>query len=306
MDKRRVVVTGGSGFIGRALCERLAKSGYAITILSRGSKVSRESQGDYQTVIWSRTLNEELISVLDGAYAVIHLAGENIATGLWTQEKRRKIIDSRVISGQLLAKAIGVCDRKPGVFVQGSAVGFYGYTDSGILDEASPPGSGFLASVVKDWEASSKDVERNSVRRVVIRTGSVLGQDGGMLKQIETAFKFFAGGYPGEGKNWLSWIHIADEVRAIEFLMESDAAQGVYNLTAPNPVMSFELFHLVGQILHRPVWVRIPGFALKSVMGDMAVELLLGGQRVVPFRLLDLGFRFRFSELEAGLMDLMT
>jgi uncharacterized protein (TIGR01777 family) len=241
---------------------------------------------------------------LEGVTAVVNLAGESIGAGRWTEARKRRLRESRIRSAEAIALALGRVDRRPSVLLQASAVGLYGPSADEEIDESRPAGKDFLAGVCRDWEAATEVVENFGVRRVLLRTGVVLATSGGALPRILLPFKLFAGGRVGTGRQWFPWIHLADEVRAVRFLLEATTLSGAFNLTAPNPVTNGELAKRVGRILKRPSLVPAPGFVLRAIMGEMAT-LVLDGQRAVPRRLLNAGFEFEYQDLEPALRDLL-
>lgn len=300
----RVIVTGGTGLIGRRLVSSLVGDGHRVTVLSRRGKSAGGFEEGVTLEAWDGRSAEPLTSIVDGSDAVVHLAGESIAGGRWTAERKRRIRDSRVDSSRAVAAAIEASSARPEVLVQASAVGYYGSRGDELLTESSAPGEGFLAEVCELWEAASAGVEALGVRRPVVRTGVVLDTDGGALPQMVLPFKLFAGGPVGSGRQWLPWIHRDDEVGALRFVLERDGASGPYNLTAPEPLTNREFSRELGRVLSRPSLLPAPGFALRLAMGEMA-ELVLEGQRVVPQRLLDEGYAFRFPTAGAALEDLL-
>ena len=236
--------------------------------------------------------------------AVVHLAGESIADGRWSDERKQRIRDSRIMSGQAIVEAIQDAERKPSVLVQSSAIGYYGPLEDQVVDESGQPGGDYLSKVCVDWEDSTTAVEEMGVRRPIARTGIVLSMDGGALPKIVLPFKLFAGGKIGSGKQWWSWIHIADQVRALRFLLENNEATGAFNLSAPNPVRNSEFAKTVGSVMGRPSLLPVPSPALSTLYGEMST-VLLDGQRAIPARLQAMGFTFDFPALEAALKDLL-
>lgn len=300
----KVVISGGTGLVGRALVASLRRDGHGAVVLTRRpGSVSGLPEG---TVVagWDAVSVEPLVEVLEGADAVVHLAGSGIAEGRWTDERKRRIRASRVESSRALAEAIGRCSRRPSALVQASAVGYYGGRGDETLTEESAPGQGFLPAVCAEWEAASAPVESLGVRRVLLRTGIVLARDGGALPRMALPFRLFVGGPVGDGKQWMPWIHLADEVAAIRFLLETEGAAGPFNLTAPEPLTNLDFCRALGRALGRPSWMPAPAFALRLVFGEMA-EILLEGQRALPARLLEAGFTFRFPTAEQALGDLV-
>jgi hypothetical protein len=236
--------------------------------------------------------------------ALVHLAGESLAEGRWTDERKRRIRDSRVRSSAAVALAIRQATVKPRVLLQGSAVGFYGDCGDEEVTEEHPPGAGFLSRIALEWEAATAEVEALSVRRVLLRTGVVLAREGGALPKMALPFRLLVGGPLGDGRQWFPWIHLADQVGAMRFLLENDATQGPFNLTAPHPVRNRDLGRALGKVLHRPSLLPAPRFALHLALGEMAA-MLLEGQRAVPRALLAAGYAFRFPELGPALHDLL-
>ncbi len=300
----RVVITGATGFIGRALCKALHKD-YEVIALSRDSNRAAKSVGAWaQVVEWDGRTGGCWIQQADGALAIINLAGENIASGRWNKTKKAGILHSRLDSTRAVIEAIKLVNKKPKVVIQASAIGYYGSRGGERLDENSTGGKGFLADVCRNIETVANQIQSLDVRCVVIRTGVVLGNDGGALPRIRLPFKFFLGGHIGSGKQWLSWISIDDEVAAIKFLMENENLKGVFNLTAPKPITMKRFCRKLGWVIRRPSWLFFPGFIMRLVLGEMAEEVLLSGQRVKPNRLLGAGFEFKHVEVKNALKDL--
>jgi uncharacterized protein (TIGR01777 family) len=305
--QRTVVITGCSGFIGSAMAQFFIEKQWQVKGLMR-STVSTQKPGKKQIVpiLWDgRTLNG-WEKELEGAAALINLAGENIGSGRWTAKKKERILSSRLKSTQALIKALEHVQEPPAVLVQASAVGYYGSRQDEELDEHSEPGQGFLAEVVKQWEDSSANLEQLNIRRIITRFGMVLDKNRGVLKQMSLPFKLFVGGPVGSGNQWMSWVHIEDLVRAVEFLLSQPECSGTYNITSPNPVRNKHFAHSLGQVMHRPSFFTVPGFVLKTLFGQMAEELLLAGQQVLPSRLLNAGFEFKYPEIESALNNLFT
>ncbi|WP_285905987.1 TIGR01777 family oxidoreductase [Pseudodesulfovibrio pelocollis] len=298
----RAVIAGGTGFIGQALVAELRGAGWEIVVLSRSPAKVAEVFG--HGVIGMRWDGSGWLELLGPDTAVVNLAGENIAAGRWTAEVKRRILESRVNAGRALVKAVAEAPAKPGVFVQASAVGYYGPRGTEPLDEGEGAGNGYLAEVCRAWEASTAEVEAMGVRRVIVRTGMVLG-NGGALARMLPPFRYFVGGPPGSGMQGVSWIHLDDEVRAIRFLMENPVARGAYNLTAPAPVRFRRFARILGQTLGRPYRLKAPAFALRLLFGEMADEVLLSGQLALPTRLVEAGYEFRHPDLEGALADLL-
>ena len=290
----RVAVTGGTGFLGGALVERLRGDGHTVTVLTRGPSGAGR-------VHWNPEASSgEWTSTVDGADGVIHLAGESIAGGRWTARRKALIRDSRVESTRALVAAIRAARRPPPVFVSGSAMGIYGSRGDEPLTEDSAPGSDFLAGVGIEWEREA--LAAASVTRVVlVRTGLVLDTSGGALPQIAMPFYLFAGGPIGSGQQYMSWIHRDDWVELLRWSLSNAAVTGPLNATAPNPVTNREFARTLGRVLRRPGFVPTPAIALRLALGEMADALLLSGQRVLPAKAQSLGFTFRYPLLEPAL-----
>lgn len=298
----RIVIIGGSGLIGTELTRELADHGHIITILTRKEPIASKSGENWKR--WNGKDVEELSKLLAGTDAVINLAGVSIGSGRWTKEKKAAIRSSRVECGQALASAIMSLEKKPEVVVQASAVGFYG-TGSEPVDETSQKGNDWLAAVCQDWENSLDGIDDLMVRKVIIRSGVVLSNKGGILGQMKLPIQLFFGGPIGSGDQWISWIHIKDEVRAIRYLIETTTARGIYNLSSPDPITNRNFGRILAKQLHRPFWIRVPAFVLKLMLGEMST-LVLDGQRVFPNRLSEANFGFNFPGLEEALKDLLV
>ncbi len=298
----RVVITGGSGLIGRALARNLSE--HEVVLLTRDPDRVKSLPPGVRAARWDGRTGDGWASLLSGETAIVHLAGESVAEGRWTAAKKRRIRDSRVVSGQAVMDALRKAPVKPRVLVQASAVGYYGGHGDEAVPESTPPGRDFLSSVCEEWEASTAEAESLGVRRAVARTGIVLAREGGALPAMSLPFKMMIGGRIGDGRQWFPWIHGDDEVGALRFLLEREDARGAFNLTAPHPVINRELTRTLARVLRRPGFLPVPGFALRLAVGEMAGSLLQG-QRAVPSRLLELGYVFRWPDLEPALLDLL-
>ena len=304
---KRVIITGATGFIGKALCRQLVEKGYEVVGLSRNLDKGRELLPDKVNVVqWDAKSAKGWANFADGAYAIVNLAGDNIGSGRWTQGKKQKILESRLNAGKAVLEAVEQVKNRPDVVIQASGIGYYGNRGDEILDESSFSGSGFLVDVAKKWEETTKKVESFGIRHLTIRTGVVLGQDEGFLSRVILPFRFFVGGHLGRGKQWISWIHIHDEIKAICFLIERENSKGAFNLTAPNPLISKDFFRILGKVMRRPSWLPVPGFVLLVALGEMAKELILYGQRAMPKRLLESGFEFVYPEAESALNEILN
>jgi uncharacterized protein (TIGR01777 family) len=292
----RVLISGASGLLGSAVGRAFAMEGAVVTRLVRSGSAGENH------IFWEPGQPLTLPSRFD---AVVHLAGENLV-GRWTEAKKARIRDSRVLGTRTLAEAVTGMKSKPRVLVAGSAVGFYGDRGDEVLHEESSAGTGFLAEVCREWESASDLVERAGVRVVRIRTGVVLSRHGGALGQMLLPFRLGLGGRLGSGKQWLSWIHVDDFVGAVQHVLGSEAARGPVNLVGPNPVPNAEFTTALGKALSRPTVLSAPAFALRLALGEMADEALLASQRVRPDRLLASGYEFRFRELGVALANLLN
>ena len=293
----RVLVSGISGPIGAALIPSLASSGARIARLTRaGSRVGPVAA---ETIPWDPTkpISPDVVSGFD---AVIHLAGESIV-GRWSTTKKAEIRDSRVIGTRNLAEALATAKNKPQVFICGSAIGYYGNRGDEVLNEKSAPGAGFLAEVCREWEAATQPAAEAGIRSVQIRIGVVLSPQGGALGKMLTPFKMGVGGRIGNGRQWMSWIDVADLVGAIHHILKTDLLHGPVNLVAPKPVTNAEFTRTLASTLSRPALFPLPVFAVKLVFGEMGETVLLGSQRVEPAQLMTSGYEFRFSELRDSL-----
>jgi len=294
---KRIVVAGGSGFIGEPLVRRLLARGDDVAVLTRNP--SKVHAG--RAVAWNPPSQGSWSDEVANADVVINLAGENVGGGRWTAERKKRIMESRVGATSALVEAMS---RKPDhqrTFISASATGFYGDRGDETLDETSSGGSGFLAEVTKRWEELARGAEPFA-RVVIIRFGVVLAKDGGALAKLLLPFRLGAGGPMGSGRQWMPWIDRDDILRIIEWSIDRDATRGTYNATAPNPARNYDFARSLGHVLHRPAVIPTPAFALRLALGsEMADEMLLGGQRVLPKHATDEGFEFAYPELEAAL-----
>lgn len=301
----RIIITGGTGLIGKALCPLLLADGHLVTVLSRSPDAARGMPRGVRVEEWDGKTPEGWSQLVNGADAMINLAGAGIADRAWTAQRKQLLRESRIHAGLAIQKAIQQATQKPKVLIQSSAVGYYGaHNDDELITEAAAPGKDFLAKVCFDWEMSTAPVSKMGVRRPVIRTGVVLSKEGGALPKMLLPFKFFAGGPIGSGKQWLPWIHITDQVRAIKFLLDHPSADGPFNLAAPNPVNNKQFGEILGATMRRPAFMPTPGVAMKAIFGEMST-VLLDGQRAVPQRLEALGFAFTYPTLREALSDLL-
>jgi len=306
MAGRRILITGASGFIGTALAGELAASGYDVVALTRNERASRVRFHESVALQeWDGRSAAGWGRLADGALAIVNLAGDNLAHGRWTRSKKDRILQSRMDAGAAVVEAVRAAGIKPEVLLQASAVGAYGGRGDEELDESASFGTGFLADVVKSWEDSTKEAEALGVRRAVIRSGIVLGKAGGVWPRLTLPFRFFAGGPLGNGRQWFSWISLEDEVRAVRFLIERQDLSGTFNLAAPGPLKQKEFCRILGKAMKRPCRLPVPALVLKVLFGEKAVETLLAGQRVMPRRLLEAGFGFRYPDAEKAIAALL-
>jgi uncharacterized protein (TIGR01777 family) len=306
MSRGLVVISGATGFIGKALSRDLAESGYDIAVLTRDREKAKAQFRDKAIIAeWDGKTSQGWLKLASRASAIINLAGENIGAGRWTKKRKQRIIESRLNAGRAVRDAIQGASTKPKTIVQASAVGYYGPRDDEPLDEFAAAGEGFLAETVRQWELSTQEVEDIGVRRVVIRSGLVLGKDGGVLPRFLRPFRLFLGGPLGTGKQWFSWVHWKDEVGAIRFLLEREDLRGVFNLVSPQSLTMKEFVRTLGRVIRRPSWFRVPAFLLRLLFGEMAKETLLAGQKVLPDALLKAGYKFQYPEIEAALRDIL-
>ena len=306
----RVLITGGTGLIGRALSENLIADGHEVIVLTRSPGRALGLPDGVQAEGWDARTAQGWGHLVDGADAIVNLAGSSIAgqgffPSRWTHEQRRLIRESRLNASRAVVEAVAQAEQKPRVLIQASGVGYYGHRGDEPLTEEAEPGEDWAAKfTAEEWEPSTAPVEEMGVRRVVIRTGVVLSTEDGALPRLLLPFRLFVGGPMGSGKQWVSWVHLEDTARAIRFLIENEKARGAINISAPNPVPNGKLAKSIGKAMGRPSWFPIPGFALRLAFGEVA-EVVLEGQRAVPERLLDLGFEFQFPAAEAAMKDLL-
>lgn len=301
-----ILITGGTGLLGRALARRLAGAGREVVLLTRAASrggMSSDLPRGCRMAAWDGRTADGWGALASGAAAIVNLAGESIAGGRWSAARKARILDSRKQSAAAVTAAIAQAAIPPLVLVQASAIGYYGDRAAELLPDSAAPGRGFLAETARAWEDASAVAERFGVRRVVARTGVVLAREGGAFPKMALPFRFGAGAILGTGKQWLSWIHVADEIAALAFLIDEPAARGVFNLAAPEPATQAGFSRELASALHRPLLLRAPVWVLRAAMGEMS-ELVVASQRVVPERLLALGFRFHFPRLAAALADL--
>jgi uncharacterized protein len=299
----KILVSGGTGFIGESLVKSLLARGDEVAVLTRNPGRVRAGRG----LAWDARSQGAWSEEASRADVVINLAGENIGEGRWTEERKRQLVDSRVDATNALVEALTEALQRepshPRTMISASAVGFYGDRGEAVLDENASRGAGFLAELVEQWENAARKAE-SLARLVIVRVGVVLAPDGGALKKMILPFKFGGGGPMGSGRQWMSWIDRTDVIRLIEWAIATESARGVYNATSPEPVRNRDFARALGRALHRPAILPAPAFALRIALGQMADEALLASQRVVPAHAAAEGFTFTKPTLEKALADL--
>ncbi|WP_405993814.1 TIGR01777 family oxidoreductase [Streptomyces sp. NBC_00986] len=294
MERSRIAVTGASGLIGSALVRSLTADGHEVVrLVRRGARGADE-------VCWDPEGQYVDAAGLDGCDAVVNLAGAGVGDHRWTDAYKKQVRDSRVLGTAALAEAVAALDRPPRVWVNGSAIGFYGETGDRAVDESAPPGDGFLPSLCVEWEEATAPVQEAGVRTVFARTGLVVAREGGAWAKLFPLYKAGLGGRFGNGRQYWSFVALHDEVAAIRHLIDTDGLSGPFNLTAPNPLTNREISAAMGRVMRRPSLFTVPAPALKLVLGEMSGDVL-GSQRVLPKRLLESGFTFAFPEIEGAI-----
>lgn len=301
----KIILTGGTGLIGKVLMQTLRRAGHRFTCLVR--EVKSPSDDGTTFARWNIERGEiEHPAQLEAHDAIIHLAGESVAEGRWTEDKKKRIRDSRVKGTRLLLDTLARLNQPPKVLLSASAIGYYGIDRSDeTLTEESAMGEGFLAEVCRDWEAAAMRAADFGARPVLLRTGIVLSAEGGALRKMLPLFRYGAGGRLGDGRQFMSWIALEDEIAAIRFALENEMVRGAVNLTAPHPVTNREFTETIGRVLSRPTFLRVPSFALQMALGEMAATVL-SSLCVLPNRLEAAGYQFKFVKLESALRHLMT
>lgn len=300
----KIIIAGGTGFIGKALIGRLVQDGHNLVLLTRNPGKVSVKNTKLTLAHWDATTVGDWAKSVEGADAVINLTGETIAGKRWTRLQKQLIISSRIESTRALVSAIEHVQKKPTVFINASAVGFYGDVPSGDVTELFPKGDGFLADVCDEWESEARYAEKLRVRVVLPRFGVVLSRKGGALKKLMLPFSFFVGGHLGNGRQWFPWIHLDDVVGGMIFILNNHNISGPVNFSAPESVTMKEFCQSLGKALRRPSWAPVPGFMLRIALGEMA-NMLLTGQRVNPKKLLDSGYKFICPNLGVTLEEIV-
>jgi len=300
----KIIIAGGTGFIGNALINRLLKCGHTLVILTRNPGNVSMKNAKLTSEEWDASTVTDWAKSIDGADAVINLTGETIAGKRWTTPQKKILLASRIKSTRALVQALERATKKPLVFINASAVGFYGHVPSGDVPESFPKGDGFLADVCDQWESEAHSAEKFGVRVVMTRFGVALSEQGGALKKLMLPFSLFVGGHLGNGKQWFPWIHLDDVVGGMIFILNNPNISGPVNFSAPEAVTMKQFCKALGNAYGRPSWAPVPGFILRLALGEMA-NMLLTGQRVNPKKLLDSGYKFRFPNLGVTLEEII-
>lgn len=295
----KILMSGSHGLVGTALIKSLEADGHRIV------RLVRHYPSDESEIEWSPDRYSISLGLLEGFDAVIHLAGESIAEGKWTDEKKRRIKESRVKGTQLLGDALSNLTQPPHTFISASATGFYGDRDDELLTEQSEPGNDFLSDVCVEWERATDIARQSGIRTVNTRFGIILDQHGGALKKMLPPFRMGIGGRLGSGQQWMSWIALDDVIEGLKFVLQDKIIAGPINFVAPNPVRNTEFTKALGRVLSRPTLFPVPAFGLRLLFGEMADALLLSSQRVEPARLNQSGFEFRYRDLDAALKHIL-
>ncbi|HKK58588.1 MAG TPA: TIGR01777 family oxidoreductase [Salinivirga sp.] len=297
-----ILVFGGTGLIGQEFCAHALMNNHQPIVVSR---FPERYNIPYQIIGYSDAAKPPVQRMLSGEYAAVNLTGANIASKSWSESRKKYLLESRLDILDRIELFLQQAPQEPDALLQSSAIGYYGNTGSKKIEEKSAPGSGFLSELARKWEERFRKVELEDTRKLIMRTGIVLSNNGGMLPKVVKPFKLFAGGVIGSGKQFVSWIHIQDQVRAMMHLIEDKYTHGAYNLTAPEPVTMKTFTKAVGKTLRRPAFFKVPSLIIKAMYGQMGKETILEGTRVYPNRLLDYEFEFIFTDVNLALKNLL-
>ncbi|HSA85769.1 MAG TPA: TIGR01777 family oxidoreductase [Nitrospira sp.] len=301
-----IIVAGGTGFIGQALCRTLSYEGHRVSVLTRNPKRPLHHEGrSVNQVLWNGRDTGPWEQALEGVDAVINLAGAPIADARWTDARKQLLTDSRVLSTRLLVRAMSRWSSKPTTFISASGIGYYGASDDRPLDEGAARGQGFLADLCLAWEAEAQRAADFGARVVLLRTGMVLEQDGGALPKMLVPFRLFAGGPIMPGSQWVSWIHRSDHIGLIQWALTTATVSGPLNAVAPEPVTMKTFCEVLGRVIHRPSWLPVPRFALNLLLGELGT-LMTTGQRVIPAKATAGGYLFQYPTLESALRAIVN
>lgn len=300
----KVAITGATGFVGSRLVERLQAQGHQPIVLTRNPSAAKRAFPTLEIVEYTPTESGSWQKAIAGCDAVVNLAGEPIAESRWTPQQKQEILNSRQLGTQKIVEAIAQANPKPSVLINTSAIGYYGTSETALFDETSPAGNDFLAEVCQAWEGEAQKVKDAGVRLVILRFGIVLGNGGALAKMIP-AFKLFAGGPLGTGRQWFSWIHRVDLVELILFALNRPDVEGVLNATAPNPVRMSELSQVIGETLGRPSWLPVPSFVPELLLGEGS-KVVLEGQQVLPKRTTSYGFEYHYPTVKQALAEILA
>jgi len=305
----KIAISGATGFVGSRLVERLHTEGHRILVLTRNPTFAQKvfpspAFPNLEIIAYTPIVSGAWQDTIAGCDGVVNLAGEPIAEGRWTPERKQEILNTRKLGTQKIVEAIAKSQPQPSVLVNTSAIGYYGTSETASFDEDSANGKDFLAQVCQEWEAEARKLKDTNVRLVILRFGIILG-NGGALGKMITPFKLFAGGPIGTGQQWFSWIHLDDIVSLIIQALTKSTMEGVYNGTAPQPVSMNDLSTTMGKVMNRPSWLPVPGFAIEAILGDGA-KVVLEGQQVLPKRTLESGFEYQYPNLQSALTQILS
>lgn len=305
----KIAISGATGFVGSRLVARLHAEGHRILVLTRNTTFAQkvfppQAFPNLEIIAYAPIVSGAWQDTIAGCDGVVNLAGEPIAEGRWTPERKQEILNTRKLGTQKIVEAIAKSQPQPSVLVNTSAIGYYGTSETASFDEDSANGKDFLAQVCQEWEAEARKVKDTNVRLVILRFGIILG-NGGALGKMITPFKLFAGGPIGTGQQWFSWIHLDDIVSLIIQALTKSTMEGVYNGTAPQPVSMNDLSTTMGKVMNRPSWLPVPGFAIEAILGDGA-KVVLEGQQVLPKRTLESGFEYQYPNLQSALTQILS